>query len=44
MAAAMVLVALVAARDAPLDLGQRLALVASTVLLAGLCVWIVNWD
>ena len=44
LAAAMVAVLLVASKDAALDPGQRATLVVSTVVLAALCVWIVNWE
>ena len=44
LAAAMVLVVLFASRDVGLEPGQRLTLGATTVLLAGLSVWIINWE
>lgn len=44
MALAMVIVVMLASKDVSLDGGQRLTLGASTVLLAGLCVWIINWE
>ncbi|MBI2887668.1 MAG: hypothetical protein HYY02_10725 [Chloroflexi bacterium] len=44
LAVAMVAVLLVAARDVALEPGQRATLIASTVALAGLCVWIINWE
>lgn len=44
LAAGMVAILLVAARDVPLLLSQRLWLVIATVGLAGLCVWIISWE
>lgn len=44
LAMAMVLVVLWASRDVDLLPTQRLALVAATVGLAGLCVWIIHWE
>lgn len=44
LAAAMVSMLLFASRDAGLLLGQLLALVLSTVALAGACVWIIFWE
>lgn len=32
------------ARDQGLMPGQMAALVVATILLAGLCVWIINWE
>lgn len=40
----MVIVVMLASKDVGLNGGQRLTLGASTVLLAGLCVWIINWE
>ena len=40
----MVIILLLAARDVGFDLGQWLALIVATILLAGLCVWIIGWD
>ncbi len=44
LAMAMVVVVMVASKDVGLEAGQRITLAASTVLLAGLCVWIIHWD
>ncbi len=44
LALAMVVVVMLASMNAGLEGGQRLTLAASTVLLAGLCVWIINWE
>ena len=44
LAIGMVAVLLVAAREAELLLGQRFFLMAATVVLAGLCAWIIGWD
>jgi predicted tellurium resistance membrane protein TerC len=35
---------LVAARDVNLLPSQLLAMVVACIVLAGLCVWIINWD
>lgn len=32
------------ARDVGLQAGQWVALVVTTALVAGLCVWIIGWD
>lgn len=44
LAAAMVVILLVAAREVGLEPAQKATLVVSTVLVAGLCVWIIHWD
>ncbi|MGC8838032.1 MAG: hypothetical protein ACP5UM_06400 [Anaerolineae bacterium] len=44
LAAAMVLVVLWASWGVQLTPTQRLAIVAATVGLAGLCVWIIHWE
>ncbi len=44
LSAAMVAVLLIAARDVPLEPGQRAALITSTVLLSALCVWIIHLE
>jgi len=44
LAAGMVILLLWASRDVPLLWGQRLALIAATTGLAGLCVWIIHWE
>ena len=41
---AMVIILLLAAKDVDLLPRQRGALVVSTIALAGLCVWIINWE
>lgn len=40
----MVAILLVEARDVGLLAGQWVALIAATVGVAGLCVWIVSWE
>jgi hypothetical protein len=40
----MVIILLWAARDVGLLVGQWLALIVVTILLAGLCVWIIGWE
>ena len=44
LAVGMVAILLWATRDVELLAGQRLALVVATVILAGLCSWIVGWE
>lgn len=44
LAIAMVLILLWAAKDVGLLPTQLLALVIATVVLAGLCVWIIGWE
>jgi hypothetical protein len=44
LALGMVIMLLWAARDVGLLPGQMAALVAATILLAGLCVWIIGWE
>jgi len=40
----MVVILLVAARGVGLEPGQKATLIVSTVLVAGLCVWIIHWE
>lgn len=40
----MVVILLVVAREVGLEPVQKATLVVSTVLVAGLCVWIIHWD
>jgi hypothetical protein len=40
----MVVILIWAARDVGLLPGQWAALIAATILLAGLCVWIIGWN
>lgn len=35
---------LIEARDVGLQIGQWLALIVASVLVAGLCIWIVSWE
>lgn len=44
LAVGMVAILLWASRDVELLLRQRLALIAATIGLAGLCVWIIGWE
>jgi len=44
LALGMVIILLWASKDVELLVRQRLALVAATIGLAGLCVWIVGWE
>ncbi len=43
LAAGMVAILLIAARDVPLSGGQKLTLLLSTVGLAALSTWIIGW-
>jgi hypothetical protein len=44
LALGMVIMLLWAAKDVGLLPGQMIALVVATILLAGLCVWIIGWE
>ncbi|MCE5258498.1 MAG: hypothetical protein LLG44_05480 [Chloroflexi bacterium] len=44
LALGMVLIILYSSRQVPLSWGQRAALAAITVLLAGGCAWIIHWE
>jgi K+ transporter len=44
LAVGMVIILILAARNVGLLAGQWAALIVATILLAGLCVWIVGWD
>lgn len=40
----IVILLLIEARDVGLLIGQWIALIVASVLVAGLCVWIVSWE
>jgi predicted tellurium resistance membrane protein TerC len=44
LAVGMVAIVIVAARNVGFLPGQWAALIAATVTLAGLCVWIISWE
>jgi hypothetical protein len=44
LAVGMVAILIWAAKDVGLETGQWAALIVATILLAGLCVWIIGWD
>ena len=44
LALGMVVLLLLASKDVPLELSQRGALVIATIVLAGLCVWIIDLE
>ncbi|MCZ7546236.1 MAG: hypothetical protein M5R40_23140 [Anaerolineae bacterium] len=44
LAAGMVIILAIEARDVGLEAGQWIALVVATVLVAGACIWIVSWE
>jgi hypothetical protein len=44
LAVGMVVILVWSAKDVGLLLGQWAALIVATILLAGLCVWIIGWD
>ena len=44
LAVGMVIILLWAAKDVGLLAGQWAALIVATILLAGLCVWIISWN
>lgn len=40
----MVTILVIEARDVGLEVGNWIALIVATVLVAGLCIWIVSWE
>lgn len=44
LAIGMVMIVLIAARNVGFAPSQWAALLAATIALAGLCVWIVSWE
>ncbi len=44
LAAGMVIILILSARDVGLLPGQWAELIVATILLAGLCVWIIGWE
>jgi K+ transporter len=44
LALGMVIIVVIAARNVGFQPGQWAALIAATVILAGLCVWIISWE
>jgi hypothetical protein len=40
----IVILLLIEARDVGLLIGQWVALIVASVLVAGLCIWIVSWE
>jgi hypothetical protein len=44
LAVGMVIILIWSAKDVGLLPGQWAALIVATILLAGLCVWIIGWD
>jgi len=44
LAVGMVIILILSARNVGLEAMQWSALIVATILLAGLCVWIVGWD
>ena len=44
LALGMVVILVWSAKDVGLLAGQWAALIVATILLAGLCVWIIGWD
>lgn len=44
LAVGMVALLVWAAKDVGLLVGQWIALIVSTILLAGLCIWIIGWE
>ena len=44
LAVGMVIILLWAAKDVGLLASQWAALIVATILLAGLCVWIITWE
>ncbi len=44
LAVGMVMVLLLAVREVALQPSQLAVLIISTIILAGLCVWIIHWE
>jgi hypothetical protein len=44
LAVGMVAILLWAAKDVGFEVGQWAVLIATTILLAGLCIWIIGWN
>jgi hypothetical protein len=44
LALGMVILLVIEARDVGLLVGQWIALIVATVLVAGACIWIVSWE
>ena len=44
LAVGMVVIVVIAARNVGFQAGQWAALIAATIALAGLCVWIISWE
>ena len=44
LAIGMVAILLWSAKDVGLQITQVLSLIIATILLAGLCVWIIGWE
>jgi protein-S-isoprenylcysteine O-methyltransferase Ste14 len=44
LAVGMVVILVISARDVGLLAGQWAALIVATILVAGLCVWIIGWE
>lgn len=44
LAVGMVAILLWAAKDVGFEAGQWAAMIMATILLAGLCVWIIGWN
>lgn len=40
----MVTILVIEARDVGLEAGNWIALIVATILVAGLCIWIVSWE
>jgi predicted tellurium resistance membrane protein TerC len=44
LAVGMVAILLWAAKDVGFEVGQWAVLIVTTILLAGLCIWIIGWN
>jgi hypothetical protein len=44
LALGMVIIVIIAARDVGFEAGQWAAIIGATIVLAGLCVWIISWE
>ena len=44
LSAGMIILLVIEARDIGLSVGNWIALIVATVLVAGACIWIVSWE
>lgn len=44
LSAGMIILLAIEARDVGLEIGNWIALIVMTILVAGACIWIVSWE